>query len=68
MTHRSGGGCGGGRARPIVRTRAAAALELPELGDRMDPSQTRLFLVMALVSLLFVAQLTSQVGAFAALP
>jgi hypothetical protein len=35
----------------------------------MEPShQTRIFLMMALVSLLFIAQLTSQVGAFAALP
>jgi hypothetical protein len=34
----------------------------------MDPTQTRLFLLMTLVTLLFAAQLMTQTGAFAALP
>jgi hypothetical protein len=34
----------------------------------MDPTQTKLFLMMTLVSLLFAAQLMTQTGAFAALP
>lgn len=35
----------------------------------MDPThQTRLFLMMMLVSILFMAQLATQSGAFAALP
>ena len=38
-------------------------------GDtRMEPTQTRLFLMMMLVTLLFAAQLMTQTGAFAALP
>jgi hypothetical protein len=34
----------------------------------MDPVQTKLLLLMTLVSLLYAAQLTTQAGAFAALP
>ena len=34
----------------------------------MDPLQTKLFLLMTLVSLLFAALLMTQAGAFAALP
>jgi hypothetical protein len=34
----------------------------------MDPLQTKLFLLMTLVSLLVVAQLMTQAGAVAALP
>ena len=34
----------------------------------MDPVQTKLFLLMTLVSLLFSAQLITQGGGFAALP
>jgi hypothetical protein len=34
----------------------------------MEPSHTKLFLMMTLVSLLFAAQLATQSGAFAALP
>jgi hypothetical protein len=34
----------------------------------MDPAQTKMFLMMTLVSLLFAAQLMTQTGAFAALP
>jgi hypothetical protein len=34
----------------------------------MEPTQTRLFLMMMLVTLLFAAQLMTQTGAFAALP
>jgi hypothetical protein len=34
----------------------------------MDPTQTKMFLMMTLVSLLFAAQLVTQTGAFAALP
>jgi hypothetical protein len=34
----------------------------------MDPTHTKLYLMMALVSLLFAAQLATQTGAFAALP
>lgn len=34
----------------------------------MDPTQTKMFLMMTLVSLLFAAQLMTQTGAFAALP
>jgi hypothetical protein len=34
----------------------------------MEPTQTKLFLLMTLVSLLFAAQLATQSGAFAALP
>jgi hypothetical protein len=38
-------------------------------GDtRMEPTQTRIFLMMMLVTLLFAAQLMTQTGAFAALP
>ena len=42
---------------------------IPGLGERMDPShQIRISMLMALASLLCVAQLTAQTGAFAALP
>jgi hypothetical protein len=34
----------------------------------MDPTQSKMFLMMTLVSLLFAAQLLTQTGAFAALP
>ena len=34
----------------------------------MDPVQTKLFLLMTLVSLLFASQLMTQAGGFAALP
>ncbi len=50
-------------------TNALRPRPFPGLGDRMEPShQIRIFMLMALVSLLFVAQLTAQTGAFAALP
>jgi hypothetical protein len=42
---------------------------VPEFGDHMNPShQTRLLLMMTMVSLFLVAQLMSQSGALAALP
>jgi hypothetical protein len=42
---------------------------LPDFGDHMHPShQTRLLLMMTMVSLFLVAQLMSQSGALAALP
>jgi len=34
----------------------------------MEPTQSKLFLMITLVSLLFAAQLLTQTGAFAALP
>lgn len=34
----------------------------------MDPTQSKMFLMMTLVTLLFAAQLLTQTGAFAALP
>jgi hypothetical protein len=53
---------------PIQVSKALRPRRVPEPGDAMDPTQTKLFLIMTLVSLLFAAQLATQTGAFAALP
>lgn len=37
-------------------------------GGHVDPVQTKLFLLMMLVSLLFAGQVLTQAGTFAALP
>jgi hypothetical protein len=57
------------RAGADPRSDARCGRADPDSEIAMEPShQTRIFLMMALVSLLFIAQLTSQAGAFAALP
>jgi hypothetical protein len=53
---------------PIQFPKALRPRRVPEPGDAMDPTQTKLYLMMAIVSLLFAAQLATQTGAFAALP
>jgi hypothetical protein len=53
---------------PIQIPRRSGSAAFPDRERAMDPTQTRLFLMMTLVSLLFAAQLATQSGAFAALP
>ena len=54
---------------PILSPEAVRPRSSRINGDtRMEPTQTRIFLMMMLVTLLFAAQLMTQTGAFAALP
>lgn len=61
------GGSTRGGASPILSRKA---LRPPRIvfGGQMEPTQSKLFLMITLVSLLFAAQLLTQTGAFAALP